>query len=382
MLRFVSLFIITAFLSLNFGILLYINSTFLGNFFDEAGISLLFLVTAAFNILLFFLAPRLVGLFGKEKLLFLFLALTFLGTLTLASSATGLVAGMAFIIYETFLFMAYWALDIFVEEESLNRVTGKIRGIYSTIINAGILGGALLLGFLSPDESLLGIYSAASALLILPIFLSLLRLFRKKMTNHHIKLQPLLLPFRAWWHSRNVRAVTLAKLVLETFYAFMVIYTPIYLHSRLGFEWSELSVVFAIALLPFILFEWPAGILADRLWGEKEMMSVGFFFMGMMLITMPFLDSPLWVWTIILFLSRVGAALVEITTESYFFKKVNAAQTGYLSIFRLARPVGLIIGAVVGVITVSIFPFSVIFLFIAFIVLLGLRESLYLKDTL
>ena len=161
----------------------------------------------------------------------------------------------------------------------------------------------------------------------------------------------------------------------------MIIYTPIYLHSTLGFEWSELGIIFTVMLLPFVLLEWPAGELADRLWGEKEIMSTGFLIICVSLLIMPFIGKVFWAWMVILFISRVGASLVETMTESYFFKHVKAEDTGLLSIFRLTRSVGNIFGIAVGVVALNLFSFDKIFFVVAVVVFFGLKESLYLKDT-
>jgi MFS family permease len=162
----------------------------------------------------------------------------------------------------------------------------------------------------------------------------------------------------------------------------MVIYVPIYLHTGLGFAWSELGIIFTVMLLPFVLFEWPAGELADRLWGEKEIMSAGFLITCASLIVMPFVGKVFWAWMVILFVSRVGASLIESMTESYFFKHINASDTGLISIFRLTRSVSFAFGATLGVLALNFFSFEKIFFVVAVLVLFGLKESLSLKDTL
>ena len=380
MLRLIPAFIISIFLSLNFGVLIYVNSTFLGGFFPQNIVSIIFLLASAINILLFLFAPKLFNKFGKERLMFLYLFATTLGALGLASAGSGLSAAIAFIMYESFIFMIYYSLDIFVEEESPDKHTGEIRGIYYTLINGGIAGGPLLLALISANDNLKPAYLLAAALLVVPIILSLMIFFRRSAPI--VRREHSGLSWRIWWKKRNIRAVSLAKLALETFYGVMVIYAPLYLHGELGFEWSELGIIFAIMLLPFVILEWPAGELADRFWGEKEMMSVGFFLMGVMLLVMPFLSKAFFTWMIILLVSRVGAALVEITTESYFFKKIDASDTGILAIFRILRPAGIMFGAAIGVLSINFFSIEKIFFVLALIVFFGMREALYLRDTL
>ncbi len=281
--------------------------------------------------------------------------------------------------------MIYYYLDIFLEELSINFRTGEIRGIYLALIHVGVVLGLILLAFTAEftgEVVLKPVYLTAALLLIPPILLAVFS-FKSHPPNefkpyHHSPE----LPFRAWWQFESVRRITLARLVLEFFYALMVIYIPIYLHSQLGFAWSEISVIFIVMLLPFILFQWPAGKLADHFYGEKEILNASFFITGASLLVMPFIGKVFLGWMAILFISRVGASLIETMTDSYFFKHVDAEDTGLLSIFRLTRPVSMMLGAAVGALTLSLFSFDKIFFVLAIVVFFGLKESLSLKDTL
>ena len=96
---------------------------------------------------------------------------------------------------------------------------------------------------------------------------------------------------------------------------------------------------------------------------------------------MPFLGKVFLAWVIILFCSRVGASFVEIMTESYFFKQIGPTDTGFISIFRLARPVSIVLGATIGVLALNLFSFEKIFFVVVVVILFGLQQSLSLKDT-
>ncbi len=366
-------------MSLNFGALLYISSSLLGEFFIKDYVALLFLAGAVANTLFFLVSPWLVRRFSKETLLFSFLVMTTVATFFSALAWNATMVAVAYVAYSAALSMVYYCFDIFVEELSVDKHTGELRGIYLTFVNAGIAVGPLLLSLLIREDLFRQTYLAATALMLMPLLLTLPLLFKR--AKAHLPPESLGLPFKRWWNNRNVRAVTLAKLVLETFFAVMVIYTPLYLREVLHFEWSELGIIFTVALLPFVLFEWPEGILADRFFGEKEMMSLGFFITGVTLLIMPFLGHNFTAWLIILFLSRVGASLVEIMTESYFFKKIHASDTGFLSIFRLTRSVSFALGPLIGIVSLHFFSFEKIYFVVAVIIFLGLKESLYIKDT-
>ncbi|MCR4279678.1 MAG: MFS transporter [Candidatus Zambryskibacteria bacterium] len=384
MFRFIPSFVTVTFLSLHMGALLYVNSSFLERFFSSDIVGLLFVLSAIGNILFFLISPRLLNMFNRDFLLFVFLSITAASTLGLCFATTPFATAFWFVLYSSVLFMNYYFLDILLEELSSDKRTGEIRGVYLTFLNIGIAGGPLFAGLIKANEfeqsAYQLVYLAGFFLLIIPIVISIF--FFKTKKYEKVQRASLRLPFKKWWQRRNVRAITLSRAMLEMFYTIMVIYTPIYLHTRLGFTWAELSIIFSVALVPFILFQWPAGELADRYIGEREILSLGFFTTGIALLLMPFLGKVFLAWMLVLFLSRIGASLIEVMTESYFFKKIDHKDTGLISIFRISRSAGIILGAIVGAINLNLFSFEKIFFVLAIVVFFGLRESLYIKDTL
>src|SRR3989344_9170108 len=265
MLRFAPIFLSSLFISIHFGTTLYANSSILSNFFEPNTVSLIFLLGALGNILLFLFAPRLIRRFGKRSLLFTSLAVTLLGTLSIALANTATSIVLPFIVYATFLPMVFYCLDIFLEELSTDKRTGEIRGIYLTFLSLGIALGPLLLALLVRAENEFRfVYLAAVFLLLPPILFAHFSFKSKTSREHHPYHHSPRLPLRAWWQAKNIRHITLARLVLESFFAFMIIYIPIYLHVNIGLQSAELGIIFTVMLLPFVLFEWPAGELADR----------------------------------------------------------------------------------------------------------------------
>ena len=124
----------------------------------------------------------------------------------------------------------------------------------------------------------------------------------------------------------------------------MTIYTPIYLHETIGFDWKILGVIFSIMLLPYVLFEMPLGKITDKFGGEKEILIVGLVIMAVSVIIMPLItvaSIPLWIG--VLFLSRIGASFVESMSEIYFFRKISPTNTNAIELFRDSDPLAYII---------------------------------------
>jgi len=297
----------------------------------------------------------------------------------LARASTPMVAAISFIVFASFVLIIYYILDVFLEKITRNDRTGEIRGTYLTTLNLAVALAPLLVAMFVVATDFYPIYMI-SFFLLSPL-LAIGLWFKKEVEDkpHH---PPTQLPWRRWWLNESVRRITLARLVLESFYAFMVIYSPIYLHTILGFEWQSIGVMFTIMLAPFVILEWPVGELADRFYGEKEFIISGFILMLLSLVLMPYLGASVFVWTIVLFASRVGASVVEVSTESYFFKQIDAEDTPFISLFRLVRPISLAIAASVGAVVLNFISFDKIFFVVAIVVAFGLKQVLPIKDTL
>ncbi len=82
-----------------------------------------------------------------------------------------------------------------------------------------------------------------------------------------------------------------------------------------------------------------------------------------------------------MFINRFGASLVEVTTESYFFKHTQGTDANVISFFRLSRPLGLIVGSLSGSVALLYLPFNLIFIVLAFMMAISIFFVVPLQDT-
>jgi hypothetical protein len=73
-----------------------------------------------------------------------------------------------------------------------------------------------------------------------------------------------------------------------------------------------------------------------------------------------------------MFVARIGAALVEITTESYFFKQTKEIDADLMSIFRVSRPFSYVIGPALGFTLLSLSSMPAMFGILGIIMLSGI----------
>jgi len=331
------------------------------------------------NILLLLLVVRLEKTFGNRGFYFIFLVLEALAVLGLVLVSNSIALALLFILFQGTSAMIFYSLDIFLEDASPEKETGKIRGIYLTLLNLAVILSPVMIALFAPDGEFTRLYIISLLFLIPLFFLGIFSFKRFQDGQERWKSLPIL----SWWKHKNIRRVSIVRLTLNIFYSFMVIYMPIYLRQNIGFSWTEISIIFTIMLLPFVLFQIPVGRLADKLYGEKEFMTVGLFIMGTTLLMLPFIESAdIIIWAGLLFLSRVGASFIEISTESYFFKQVNKHDLGMISIFRLTWPIAFILTPLFTILFLKILPFETMFFILAMLVLYIMNSSTKIHDTL
>ena len=184
------------------------------------------------------------------------------------------------------------------------------------------------------------------------------------------------------YQNHNLRGIFWLAMLLNVFFNATTVFIPIYLNRVVGFTWVELGLMFSIMLLPFLFIEIPAGIIADKYLGEKEMLALGYLIMIICLCLFFTSNSVnFWFWTALLFVSRIGAALVEAMRESYFFKNVCAKDVEKINIFRTTIPIGYLFGSLLSLVVLIFLPMSYIFPITAIILCSAFPFLAIIKDT-
>jgi len=375
-----TIYIINFLLAFSIAIPAYINSTFLKEYTSEKFVGIIFTLGSILTLLAFANIPRILRKFGNYKTIISLLSLQLIFLAGLATSNTILLVAPIFILYWTVVPLLKFDLDVFLEAKSTDESTGRIRSMFFTAANTAWVIAPTVAGIILTNGDYWKIY-AASAMFLLPIiYLAHTRL--KDFEDPEYDRVPFWSTLRVIQQRKNVYKIFMTSFLLFFFYSWMVIYTPIYLHEYMGFEWSVLGPMFTIMLIPFVLFEIPAGRLADMKWGEKELLSAGFIFMAITVGALSFITSTsFWVWALALFATRIGASIVEIMTETYFFKKIDGTDTHIISMYRNNRSIAYIVAPIMASGFLYLFDIKYLFLFLGIIMLLGLRYSLTLKDT-
>lgn len=353
----------------------------MAQFVTEDMVSILYILSSVITIFLFLNFHHVLNRFGNYAAIKFFIVAQALLLCTLAFAHTPLGIIIAFILMLVGASMLALNLDIFLEDETATKDTGGTRGIFLTAVNIAWVFSPLLAGLLLDGTTNYRLVYAGSLILIIP-FAYLIKKNYSNFKDPHYSHATIRATSHKVFHNKDLKKIFTANIILQSFYAWMVIYTPIYLYKYVGFGWDDIGLMFTVMLLPFILVDYPLGKLADKKYGETEIMSVGFFILGISTIALAYINNKnIFIWTTILFLTRVGAATVEMMIETYFFKKVPEKDLDVLGFFRMTRPVAYIAAPLVATIVLSTVGHQAMFIILGVICLCGLYFSLTIRDT-
>lgn len=383
-------YIALLFLCLHWAFVLYINSSYLAQLATHRTIDILYVVGALVTIGSFFYASHILTRFGNIFLIKALTLIEFCALVGMAFTINPYIGLSLFVVHQAVVPILLFNLDIIVEVMigEHEETTGTQRGILLTIMSLTTALAPLALGTLtsvahqvSAKASEFVLVYLLSAFFLIPFIFVILKYFKtfKDPVYPHFKFREGLIEF---WQYKDIRNVFFAHFLLQFFFTWMVIYTPLYLTNVIGLSWDEVGSILFVGLMAYVFLEYAIGKVADTYIGEKEMMAFGFAVIAVATASFVFLDnSSIPLWMTAMFLTRVGASFIEVTTESYFFKHTAGKDTNVISLFRITRPLSYVVGPVLGVITLHFFSFSFLFVILGTLMIPGLFFAMALKDT-
>jgi MFS family permease len=257
-----------------------------------------------------------------------------------------------------------------------------VRGIYLTAANVAYLIGPALAGLVLIDNEQIGKVFALGLLLLLPALFVTIKYFRNYQDNTYQE-------YSTWstlkyiFRHPDLRNILASNFLLYFFYSWMIVYAPIFLHNTIGFSLSETTTIISIAMLPFVLFQYYFGYLADKKFGEKELLITGFLIAGLSTLLMGIIDVKIFaLWAGIIFFTRIGASMIESMIETYLFKKINDQNLDIIGLYRSTRSIVYIVSPLIASLVIIYSGLNALFIILGLIMIGGVYFSLKLKDTL
>jgi len=300
----------------------------------------------------------------------------------LAASPGPVLAALAVALACALSPLAAYQLDLLLEATMREEnETGRVRSLFLTAGNFALILAPLIIGFLLDGTEAYHLVFLVAAVTLTP-FITLL-LFEKLPEGAPPRFGEVIGTCRCIWEDKDLRAAVLGFGVLQFFYHLAPFYVPLYLHSVLGIPWADLGWIFAIMLLPFVFVEYPAGWLADRWLGDKELLMAGFVIAGIAFAAVGLITSstPLLVVAAILFVNRLGAALVESMVETHFFRRVSERDANTIGIFRMTRPLSALGAPIFASLILVSGSYAALFMVSgALVVALGIMSAVTIHD--
>jgi MFS family permease len=358
----------------------YINSSFMSGITTEKFVGLIYMISSLLTIVAFIIVPKIIHKIGNYYTIISLVIINILALLGLSFAHNSIYLLILFIINGISASIIGFCLDYFVEYYSRDIETGRIRSFYLTATNVAWLFAPFAAARIAGEGDFQKVFFVSALIMSGVVIASILILRDTKDSKYrHFKFKDTM---KEIVQNKNISSIMMTNFLLQIFYALMIIYMPIYLNQHLGFSIKEIGVAFTIMLLPFVFIQIPIGWLADKIFGEKEFLITGFVIMAITTISLSFITTTNFlVWGLMLFMTRIGAALVEIMAETYFYKEINAGDSNLINIFKMTTSVAYVVSAFLATLFLACVGMKYVWVILGLLMLWGVKYSLAIKDT-
>jgi len=376
---FALIFTLGATLALAEAITSYAQSSYLGGFFSLSQIGLIVAFATIITLVWTAYHPQLIIKHGNYH------SALVAGIVILASHFILAYFNQPWLIIIAFTFryaclaLLFVNFDIILESISKDNETGTIRTKYLTIMNIAFMISPIMTSVIIGETHYQRMYGFS--LIVITILLFILLWHRRRLDQHfhfESKQTNWFASIRLMLSNKNLRPVFISALSLQIFFSLAVLYIPIYLNQTMNIAWSDLGWIFTFMLLPFVVLQFPAGIIADKYLGEKELLIAGNIIIavataGIYITT----SNSTWLWAWLLLFSRIGASLAESMQEVYFYKKIDVGDLGLINLWRQTRTIGWLIGTCFAAIVLYFTTIPILFLALS---ALFIANAVWLKN--
>lgn len=370
--------------ALHYAIPLYATSSYLHKYFNSSIVSAIYVIGSVLGLLASLRVARSIKQFHTYNFTFGIALAEIIVVALFGNTENQYLLPIFFIIHFMLQTLLFICLNVFIESFSAHANTGSIRGFFLAILNLGIIISPLIGGkILALSHGSFSALYTISALILVPYLYFLYKYLHHVKEPAYHEVDVITAGVKAF-KNKNLRAVIIAELVLEAFYAVMIIYSPLYL-ALVGVSLtSYLTIILPIALLPLVILPYELGLLADTKFGEKEMLIIGLLTLTVtVFLCVVITTSDIRVWTILFLVSRIGASFVETMAFSYYFKKVDKEDPSLTALFINMRGLATLL---VGTIGIIIAPFigdrpQLMFIILGCAILWSISYVLPMKDT-
>ncbi len=365
--------------SFHLALLMYLNSTVLSAEGSALQATIAYTLGSMLSLILLVMSPRLIRKLGVSIFLICSICATAIILWVLGMTITHNAFFVLFIIYFSLNLIVWYGFDLLFEHYSRKNFIGNIRGLILTFDNIGVMAAPVIASIIIGFAGFSGTYFIA-AIIVVFSFLALIQ--SPLLATHAVASKNSLSEsFKALVEHRIARRIVTLYFVLQFFYAWMVLYMAPYMLS-LGFTWANIGIIFSIMLAPFVILQYRVGKIADKFHAERKIIFIGFLIAAgaTAVFIFPLTQSAV-LFTVILFITRIGASLIEVGCESAFFKEVQESDIALIGTLRMTMPIAYIIAPLCGALILTIGSPRLLFGILAIILSLAMLYTRRIRFT-
>jgi MFS family permease len=242
--------------------------------------------------------------------------------------------------------------------------TSEYFGIFSAVFNLGYSIGPIIGGYFIAESLNVGLFSTglfvAVLCIIAIIFLSLLKetMVETKSVSNSVRdviiRDKILVRSILQYKQLKVVGVLILALTLVLIIIDGIIWSLEPLYNTLGIDSVLVGLILASFTVPYIIFEAPAGMIADRI-GKHYTMLFGILLASICLISFGYTTNP-WILLISAFIATVGLAFVRPSMDGLLTDLSAGKQKGMIvGVWDVAEDIGYVIGPILGGIISEVF---------------------------
>ena len=375
-------YMMTFLFALHYAIPVYATSSYLHTYFNSSIVSAIYMVGSILALIASISIAKSIKKFHTYGFTFAVVLAEMVIIITFGHTKNIYLLPVLFVVHFVLQILLNISLNIFIENFTIHAKVGSVRGLFLAVFNLAVLISPFIGGTILKYSSFATLYTVAACMLIPYLFF--LHKYLKHMREPAYHQINLIDAATKAFSNKNLRAAVIGELVVQAFYATMIIYSPLYL-AVIGIPLtSYMTIILPLALIPLVVLPYELGYLADKKFGEKEMLIIGLLILTVTTFLFVIISTKaLWVWVLLLLSSRIGASFVETMSFSYYFKKVGVEDPSLTALFINMQGMGTLLVGTVGVI---IAPFlgdrpQLMFVVLGCAILWSISYVLPMKDT-
>ncbi|MDO8508566.1 MAG: MFS transporter [Nanoarchaeota archaeon] len=207
------------------------------------------------------------------------------------------------------------AFGIIVKDKSKKKDLAKNEGVLYSVYNTGWLLGPPVVGFIASKFDYMGVFIGAAFFLALALYFFWMFHIVDHNKKSHID-GHLWKNFIDFFKKKDRVVAYILGGGVNFWWVLIYLYMPLYL-TRQGFDLWWLSGFFVLVLLPAVVFPYPFAKLSSKI-GCRKIFVIGYSILALSALICFTLSNIYWIFGVLVFAS-VGIAMLEATTEAYFF---------------------------------------------------------------